>query len=164
MLFFIAHAWREHSDSPMELLHRIPYYYYFPSKCLPLPSVWGTEHYETGILCLCKKLLCFFFFSSCQGCFLSSWNIKKLDSVYDEQMLTRRFRNLGKHINPTDMPYFLPLCSWLWFLWSFACCSGCWSGLFVSSARSFWVSLDGLLVHMLVCFCLLCLDSYVCIF
>lgn len=106
----------------------------------------------------------FFFFSSCQGCFLSSWNIKKLDSVYDEQMLTRRFRNLGKHINPTDMPYFLPLCSWLWFLWSFACCSSCWSGLFVSSARSFWVSLDGLLVHMLVCFCLLCLDSYVCTF
>lgn len=59
---------------------------------------------------------CGFFFNHAKGCFLSSWNMKKLDSVYDEQILTKRFWNLEKHINPADLPYFLPLCPWLLFL------------------------------------------------
>lgn len=125
----------------------------------PPPSVWGMRHYDTGIRCLCKKLLWCFFYHA-KGCFyFPSWNIKKLDSVYDEQILTKRFCNLGKHIHPTDLPYFLPLCPWLSFLWFFTFFSGLQVRATVSSACLFWVSIKGLLPHVLACFCFLCLDS-----
>lgn len=129
----------------------------------PLPSVWGLRHYGAGIRCLCKKFLCFFFYYA-KGCLFSSWNRKKLESVYDEQILTKRFWNPGKHINPTDLPYFLPLCSWLLFLWFFTFCSGLQIKPTVSSAYLFWVGVKGLLPHKLACFSFLCLDSYVCTF
>lgn len=93
----------------------------------PLPSVWGLRHYDTGIRILCKKLLGFIL--SCQRIFFSSWNTKMLDSVYDEQLLTKRFWNLEKHIDPTDLPYFPPLCSWLLFRGFSPFALGCRSGL-----------------------------------
>lgn len=158
MLYFIAHAWRVRSDFATQDSIWLLLPILIP-PCL-LFGVWGIMALELDVF---VRNFCVFFYHA-KGCLFSSWNRKKLDSVYDERILTKRFWNPGKHINPTDLPYFLPLCSWLLFLWFFTFCSGLQIKATVSSAYLFWVGVKGLLPHKLACFSFLCLDSYVCTF
>lgn len=151
----------------LTLLHKILYDCYCPSKSAPPPrllfGVWGIMTLELDVF---VRNCCgvFFFFIMPKDFFFLLKYKKAWLTVYDEQILTKRFWNLGKHIHPTDLPYFLPLCPWLLFLWFFTFCSGLLVRATVSSASLFWVSEKGLLPHMLACFCFLCLDSYVCTF
>lgn len=160
MLYFIAHEWRVHSDFATQDSIWLLLPILIP-RCL-LFGVWGIMALELDVFV--RNCCVFFFFIMPKDAFFSSWNRKRLDSVCDEQILTKRFWNPGKHINPTDLPYFLPLSSWLLFLWFFTFCSGLQFRATVSSACLFWVGVKGLPPPLLACFSFLCLDSYVCTF